>query len=136
MNFAPGKIPLGSKNSRKCIHSVSAQETAKRRAVWLTSVERHRCSKEVKTRNPLKFAGVPETRQPMSAVSRLKFTVLRGHVEKIFYLTRFFPIVEMCLGCEDVARQSCAMVRRWRFFCVLGLYFSAIRVQHIFRPAF
>jgi len=22
----------------------------------------------------------------------------------------------MCHNCEDVARQSCAMVRRWRFF--------------------
>jgi len=27
--------------------------------VWLTSVERRRCSNETKTLNPLKFAGVP-----------------------------------------------------------------------------
>jgi len=39
-------------------------------------------------------------------------------------LTSFFPIVDtgMCRSCEDIARQSCAMVPRWRFFatfCVL-----------------
>ena len=31
-------------------------------------------------------------------------------------LTRFFPIVDKCLSCEDIAWQSCAMVPRWRFF--------------------
>jgi len=37
-------------------------------------------------------------------------------------LTSFFPIVDTCLSCEDKARQSCAMVHRWRFletFCIL-----------------
>ena len=37
-------------------------------------------------------------------------------------LTIFFPIIDMCLICEDIARQSCTMVRRWRFlarFCVV-----------------
>ena len=45
-------------------------------------------------------------------------------------LTSFFPIVDMCLSCEDIARQSCAMVRKWRsiFFHPV---FSASRVQHI-----
>jgi len=32
-------------------------------------------------------------------------------------LTRFFPIVDTCLSCEDIARQSCPIVPRWRFFC-------------------
>jgi len=31
-------------------------------------------------------------------------------------LTMFFPIVDTCLSCEAIARQSCAMVLRWRFF--------------------
>ena len=31
-------------------------------------------------------------------------------------LTSFFPIVDMCLSCKDMARQSCAMVRRWQIF--------------------
>jgi len=38
-------------------------------------------------------------------------------------LTSFFPIVDTCLSCEDIARQNCGMVARWRlfgdFFCVL-----------------
>jgi len=31
-------------------------------------------------------------------------------------LTNFFPIVDMCLSCEDIVRQSCAMVPRWQIF--------------------
>ena len=48
-------------------------------------------------------------------------------------LTSFFPIVDTCLSCEDMARQSCAMVPRWRFFasCIC----SEPRAVH-FRPAF
>ena len=34
------------------------------------------CSNAAKTPNPLKFAGVPQTRQQNSAVSRPKFTIL------------------------------------------------------------
>jgi len=41
---------------------------------------------------------------------------------------KFFPIVDMCLSCEDMARRSCAMVPRWRF---LGPAFPASRVQHV-----
>jgi len=37
-----------------------------------------------------------------------------------------FPIVDTCLSCEDIARQSCAMVRRWRFLATfLRPVFSA-----------
>ena len=39
-----------------------------------------------------------------------------------------FPIVDTCLICEDIARQSCAMVPRWRSFA--SRIFSD-RVQHI-----
>ena len=83
------------------------------------------CSNAAKTRNPLKFAGVPQTTGWISAVSRPKFTILWGHVEDISLLNIFFPIVDMCLSCEDIARQSCAMVLRWRFlaiFCVLCIF--------------
>jgi len=46
-------------------------------------------------------------------------------------LTIIFPIVDTCLSCEDIARQSCAMVRRWQFLAtVLRPVFSARRVQH------
>ena len=43
-------------------------------------------------------------------------------------LTSFFPIVDTCLSCEDSARQSCAMVPRWRIFgifCVLYFQWAA-----------
>ena len=33
-------------------------------------------------------------------------------------LTSFFPIVDTCLSCEDIAQQSCAMVPRWQFLTV------------------
>jgi len=47
-------------------------------------------------------------------------------------LRSFFPIVDTCLGCEDIARQSCGMVRRWQFFAsFLHPAFPASRVQHI-----
>jgi len=91
------------------------------------------CSNAAKTQNPLKFVGVPQTPEPISAVSRLKFTILSGHVEEVLLLNKFFPIVDTCLSCEDMARQSCAMVPRWRFFasCIC----SEPRASH-FRPAF
>ena len=45
-------------------------------------------------------------------------------------LNNFFPIVDTCLICEDIARRSCAMVPRWRFwrlFCVLDLQRARFR---------
>jgi len=76
----------------------------------------------------LKFAGVPQTRQQISAVSRPKFAILWGHVEEVLLLKQvFFPIVDTCLSCKDTARQSCAMVPKWRFFCVLYLQPAACR---------
>jgi len=95
--------------------------SVQRRKVWLTPTTRLPCSNAAKTRNPLKFAGVPQTPEPISAVRGPKFTILRGHVEEVLMLNKFFPIVDTCLSCEDTARRSCAMVPIWRFlrhFCV------------------
>jgi len=44
--------------------------------VWLTPTAGVPCSYAAKTRNPLKFAGVPQTRQQFSAVIGPKFTIL------------------------------------------------------------
>jgi len=54
-------------------------------------------------------------------------------VEEVLAFNKFFfPIVDTCLSCEDIARQSCAMVPRWRFLVTfLRPVFSASRVQHI-----
>jgi len=90
------------------------------------------CSNAAKTRNQLKFAGVPQTPEPMSAVSGPKFTILWGHMEAYCCLTSFFPIVDTCLNCEDIVRQSCAMVPTWRFLATfLRPVFSVSRVQHV-----
>jgi len=43
-------------------------------------------SNAAKTRNPLKFAGVPQTNERISAASGPKFTILWGHVEGILLL--------------------------------------------------
>ena len=48
------------------------------------------CSNAAKTQNPLKFAGVPQTPEPISAVSGPKFTILSGHVEEVLVLNKFF----------------------------------------------
>jgi len=90
------------------------------------------CSNDVKTRKPLKVAGVPQTPEMISAASGSKFTILCGHVEEILLLNKFFLIVNTCLSCEDIARQTCGMVPRWRFFAsFLRPVFSASHVQHI-----
>ena len=47
-------------------------------------------------------------------------------------LNKIFPIVDTCLSCEDIARQSCAMVPRWQIFSdFFGAVFSASHMQHI-----
>ena len=43
-----------------------------------------------KTRNPLKFAGVPQTTGPISATRGPKFTILWGHLEQILLLNKLF----------------------------------------------
>jgi len=48
------------------------------------------CSNAAKTQNPLKFVGVPQTRQQISAVSRPQFIILWGHLEDILLLKKFF----------------------------------------------
>jgi len=90
------------------------------------------CSNAANTRNPLKFTGVPQTRQHISAASGPKFTVLSEHVEEVLLFNKFFPIVDMCLSCEDIVRQSCTMVPRWRIFGdFLGPAFLVSHVQDI-----
>ena len=45
--------------------------------------------------------------------------------------TIFFPIVDTCLSCEDIARQTCGMMPRWRFLATfLCPAFAASREQH------
>jgi len=81
------------------------------------------------------MAGVPQTNETISTACRLKFTILRGHVE-ILLFDNFFPIVDTCLNCEDIARQSCATVPRQRIFVDFWvLHFQRASCSN-FRPAF
>jgi len=50
-------------------------------------------------------------------------------VEEVSVFNKFFPIVDTCLGCEDTARQSCAMVLKWRFFASCISASSAQRIS-------
>ena len=90
-------------------------------------------SNAAKVRNPLKLAGVPQTPEPISVVSRPKFAILWGHVEEVLLFNKcFFVIVDTCLSCKDRARQSCGMVPRWRFLATfLRPVFTASRVQQV-----
>jgi len=112
--------------------------SVQRHKVWLTPTARVPYSNAAKTRNPLKLAGVPQTRQQISAVSGPMFAILVD-MWRYCCLTSFFPIVDTCLNCEDIARQICAVVPRCRIFGdFLRTVFSESRVQHVLdlRPKF
>jgi len=65
--------------------------SVQRRKVWLKPT-RVPCTNAAKTRNPLKFAGVPQTPDLISAVSGPKFTILLGHAGEILLLNKFFRL--------------------------------------------
>ena len=48
------------------------------------------CSNAAKMRNPLKFAGVPQTHQQISAASGPNCTILKGHVGEILLFNKFY----------------------------------------------
>ena len=48
------------------------------------------CSNAAKMQNQLKFAGVPQTGQPISAVTGPKSAILWGHMEEVLLLNKFF----------------------------------------------
>jgi len=59
-------------------------------AVWLTPTTRVPSSNAAKMWNPLKLAGVPQTKETISAASGPKFTILWEHVEEMLLLNKFF----------------------------------------------
>ena len=101
--------------------------TLQRCKVWLTPTTTVPCSNAAKTRNPLKSAVVPQTPEPISAaIVDRSSPYYQDMWRRYCCLISFFPIVDRCLSCEDIARESCAMVPIdgdfWRLFC--GLYFQ------------
>jgi len=73
-------------------------------AVRLTPTTGVPCRNTAKTRNQLKLAGVPQTTdqyQPLLGRSSPYF----GDIWRRYCCsTSFFPIVDMCLSCKDIAR--------------------------------
>jgi len=90
------------------------------------------CSNAAKTQNPLKFVGVPQTNERISAVSGPKFTILSGHVKEILLLNKFFSD---CRCMPYLRRYSptklCDGAQMAIFGDFLGPAFTASCVQHI-----
>ena len=91
------------------------------------------CSNAAKMRNPLKFAGVPQTTRSISVASGLKFTILWGDMEDILLLNKFFFRLSIR---ALIAKTQTDKVVRWcpdgdfgRLF--LHPVFSASRVQQV-----
>ena len=82
------------------------------------------CSNATKTRNPLKFTGVLQTRQQISAASGPKFTVLSGHVEEVLLFNKFFFRLSIH---ALVAKISSDKVVRW---CPDGAFLAIFWVLH------
>jgi len=78
--------------------------------------------------NLLGCPGLPDRSQPLVGRSSPYY---QDMWRRYCCLTSFFVIVDTCLSCEDIAQQSCTMVRRWRLFGdFLHPAFPASRVQH------
>jgi len=72
---------------------------------------------------------LPDWSQPLVGQSSPYCEDIR---RKYCCLKAFFPVVDTCLNCEDIAQQTCAMVPRWRLFGdFLGPVFPASRAQHV-----
>jgi len=63
-------------------------------AVWLTPTTTVPCSNAAKTRNPSKFAGVPQTNERTELILAVgrppKFTILSGNVDEVLLFNKFF----------------------------------------------
>ena len=80
----------------------------------------------------MKFVGVPQTPEPISAVSGPKFTILSGHVEEVLLLNKFFS------NCRYVPllrrygpTKLCDGAEMAMFGDFLRLVFPASRAQHV-----
>jgi len=106
-------------------------------AVWLTPTTRVPCSNEAKTRNPLKFAGVPQTNETISAATGPKFTILRGHVEEVLLLNKFFSD---CQYMPYLRRYSPTKLWDGAQMAIFGDFFASCICSEPraagFRPAF
>ena len=102
---------------------IQVAPSVQRRKVWLTPTNKVSCSNDAQDAIPVEiWWGCPK---PVNRSQPLvdRSSPYCGDMRRRYCcLTSFFPVVDMCFSCEDIARQSCAMVRRWpilAIFCVL-----------------
>jgi len=106
--------------------------SVQRRKVWLTPTTTCRAVTLPRRETSWNLVGCPKlTKRSQPLVGRS--SPYCGDILRTYCcLTSFFPIVDTCLSCEDIARQSCAVVPRWRFLATfLRPVFSASPVPHI-----
>jgi len=104
------------------------------RKVWLTPTTRVLCSSATKMQNLFKnFQGCLKLANRSQPLVGQNSPYCEDMCGRHCCLRSFFPIVDTCLRCKDIAQWSCAMVPRWRLFgsCIS----SEPRAAH-FRPAF
>jgi len=78
------------------------------------------------------YLGCPKLTKPSEPLVSQSSPYCENMWKRYCCLTSFLPIVNTYLSCEDIARQSCAMVHRWRILATfLGPAFAASRLQHI-----
>jgi len=125
-NSVRGQEPL------KCIYSAPVQETAKHRVKfgWPPLSDVGAVTKP-RRETRWNFLGCPKLANRSQPLVNRR-SPYSENLWRYCCLTSFFPIVDTCLNCEDIARQSCAMVcRRWIFGDFLRPAFPASRVQHV-----
>jgi len=116
-----------------CIHSVPVQETSKHRAKFgwppLSDVAAVTKPRRETRWNLLGCQKLANGSQPLVSRSSPQ---CEDMWRRYWFLTGFFPIVNAYLSCEDIARQICAIVPRWRTFGdFLRPAFPASGMQHI-----
>ena len=96
------------------------------RKVWLAPTTTEPCSNAAKTRNPLKFAGVPQTRQQISPVSGQISSPYCGDLWRRYCCATSFLIRDLVAEIwPDKVVRWCADGEFWR------PVFPASRVQHV-----
>jgi len=85
-----------------------------RRKVWLTPTTKCRAVRLPRRETSWNFQGCPKLRNRSQPLVGQSSPCYEDMWRTYCCLTSIFPIVDKCFHCEDIARQSCAMVPRWR----------------------
>ena len=137
----PSFIPVKTRNVGQCPTWWSPCRTqvapsVQCRKVWLTPTTRCRAVTVPRNESGWNLHGYPKLvnrSQPLVGQS----SPYCGDTWRTYrLLNKFFPIVNTCLSCEDIARQSCATVPRWQVLATFyaSCVFSEPRAAG-FRPA-